>query len=457
MFYPAYDPHAGQAPLRTVYLGNLPRELPAHELMDYVRLGAVESVRILDDKNCAFVLFVEPNAAMLFHLDAVLKRLTIRGQNVRIGWGRHCEIDPAVARALAEGATRNVFVGSVGKTTAAQLAADVARFGPVDCVKMVPAKGIAFVHFLLVASAMQCVAELGAAPGYAGRKVAYGKDRCAFITKTQQHNAAQYLGLAPGNEHLVDSADREMISSALVEQSMAAAAIATQAGGANNLGNRTVYLGNLHPDTTAEEVCNVVRGGLVQTVRVLPERRICFVTFVDPILAAQFYAMCVLHGLVIHSRSIKVGWGKHSGPLPQPLALAVASGASRNVYVGGIANFDEFLEHTLRQDFGVFGELEQVNFLQDRRCAFVNFVNIADAVKAVDGIRSVERYRGLKVNYGKDRCGNLPRVFGGKGKGRGSGSGSGSPASGSGRGHRSDLGEVERGVERGVEQLLLSP
>jgi hypothetical protein len=27
--------------------------------------------------------------------------------------------------------------------------------------------------------------------------------------------------------------------------------------------NRTIYLGNIHPDTTCEEICNVVRGGIL--------------------------------------------------------------------------------------------------------------------------------------------------------------------------------------------------
>ena len=64
--------------------------------------------------------------------------------------------------------------------------------------------------------------------------------------------------------------------------------VATQAGGANNLGNRTVYLGNLHQDSSIEEICNVVRGGLLQSVRFLKERHVCFITFIDPIAAANF-------------------------------------------------------------------------------------------------------------------------------------------------------------------------
>lgn len=295
--------------------------------------------------------------------------------------------------------------------TEEELKEDLSCYGIIDSIKIIPEKGIAFIHFLSILSAIRCVANLPLKEKYLDKKCFYGKDRCAFITKTQQHNAAQYLGLAPGMEHIVTAADREFISSALVQQSAAAAQIATQAGGANNLGNRTVYLGNLHQDSSVEEICNVVRGGLLQSIRFLKERHVCFITFIDPIAAAQFFAMCQLHGLTIHNRRIKVGWGKHSGPLSNALSLAVSNGASRNIYIGNLNNFDFYNPRKLREDFSKFGDIEQINYLEEKNCAFINFVNIANAIKAIDGIKLFPDYKNLKINFGKDRCGNLPRQF----------------------------------------------
>ncbi len=247
---------------------------------------------------------------------------------------------------------------------------------------------------------------------YADKKIFYGKDRCAFITKTQQHNAAQYLGLAPGMEHLVTNADREFISSTLLQQSAAAAAIATTAGGANNLGNRTVYLGNLPKDIKVEEICNVVRGGLLQNVKYLHDRHVCFITFIDPIAAAQFFAMSQLHGLTIHNKRIKIGWGKHSGPLSNALTLAVSSGASRNIYIGNIdVENPKFSKEELREKFQEFGEIEQINYLLEKNCVFINFTNISNAILAIDKIKIDPDFKDLKINFGKDRCGNIPRQF----------------------------------------------
>lgn len=406
------------APSRTVYLGNVPSDIEPNELLDYVRSGILENVKILPSKNCAFISFVDLQSALLFHSDCILKKLNIKGHDIRIGWGKNSPILPAVMEAIQrDGATRNVYLGNMNNpnssemVTEEELREDLSSYGVIDCIKIIPEKGIAFIHFLSILSAIRCVSNLPLKEKYLEKKCFYGKDRCAFITKTQQHNAAQYLGLAPGMEHVVTAADREFISSALVQQSAAAAQIATQAGGANNLGNRTVYLGNLHQDSSVEEICNVVRGGLLQSIRFLKERHVCFITFIDPIAAAQFFAMCQLHGLTIHNRRIKVGWGKHSGPLSNALSLAVSNGASRNIYVGNIDNFQYYNANKLREDFSTFGDIEQINHLEDKNCAFINFVNIANAIKAIDGIKSFNDYKNLKINFGKDRCGNLPRQF----------------------------------------------
>jgi RNA recognition motif-containing protein len=400
----------GAGSIRTVYLGNIPPETSAEEILGHVRSGQIESVRLLPDKNCAFISFLDGSSATHFHSDAILKKLSIRGQDIKVGWGKPSQVPTSVALAVQQsGASRNVYLGNLPEdVTEEELREDLGKFGPIDTVKIVREKAIGFVHFLSIGNAIKAVSQLPQEPKWqAPRRVYYGKDRCAYVSKTQQQNAAQYLGIAPGYAHVLNGADRDLISNALAQQSVAAAAVATTAGGINNLGNRTVYLGNIHPETTIEEICNVVRGGLLHHIRYIPDKHICFVTFIDPTSAASFYALSNLQGLMIHNRRLKIGWGKHSGALPPAIALAVSGGASRNVYIG---NLDEsWTEERLRQDFSAYGEIELVNTLREKSCAFVNFTNIANAIKAIEAIRGKEEYRRFKVNFGKDRCGNPPR------------------------------------------------
>ena len=403
-------PTIGNASSRTVYLGNIPPETSAEEILGHVRSGQIESVRLLPDKNCAFISFLDGSSATHFHSDAILKKLAIRGQDIKVGWGKPAQVPTSVQVAVQQsGASRNVYLGNLPETvTEAELREDLGKFGPIDTVKIVREKAIGFVHFLSIGNAIKAVSQLPQEPKWqAPRRVYYGKDRCAYVSKTQQQNAAQYLGIAPGYAHMLNGADRDLISNALAQQSVAAAAVATQAGGVSNLGNRTVYLGNIHPETTIEEICNVVRGGLLHHIRYIPDKHICFVTFIDPTSAASFFALSNMQGLMIHNRRLKIGWGKHSGALPPAIALAVSGGASRNVYIG---NLDEsWTEERLRQDFSEYGEIELVNALREKSCAFVNFTNISNAIKAIEAIRSREDYQRFKVNFGKDRCGNAPR------------------------------------------------
>ena len=404
------------APSRTVYLGNIPPDLTVKDLLDHVRSGVIEEVKILPESNCAFVAFTDESSALLFHSDAILKRLNIGGRDIKIGWGKASKLDPAIAAKIAhDGATRNVYIGQLNVEPVVKdeetLRKDLEQFGEIDCIKMIPEKGIAFVHFASIAVAISVVSNLASVnQKYVSKKIFYGKDRCAFITKTQQHNAAQFLGLQSGFEKLIQFTDRKFISNALLQQSAAAAAIATSTGGPNNLGNRTIYLGNLPKDVKVEDICNVVRGGLLQSIKLLSDRYVCFITFIDPTAAAQFYAMSSLHGLTIQKKRCKIGWGKHSGPLPNALALAVGNGASRNIYIGNInmENKEFFNEENLRKIFRQYGEVEQINFLPEKNCCFINFTNISNAILALDKIKSIPEFKDLKINFGKDRCGNVP-------------------------------------------------
>lgn len=200
--------------------------------------------------------------------------------------------------------------------------------------------------------------------------------------------------------------------------------------------HRTVYIGNINPRSRPEDICNVVRGGILQHIKWVQHKRICFVTFIETAAAVQFYANAILEPIVLHGSVLKVGWGQNPGPLPKKIALAVTVGASRNVYVSlpDIAFKDKYMSdpkflefkekyklpniHQLKQDFNSYGPMEQVNFHTDGHCCWINFLNINSAIKLVEEFNDAKarvkfdekfdnRYEGLIIGYGKDRCGNV--------------------------------------------------
>ena len=38
--------------------------------------------------------------------------------------------------------------------------------------------------------------------------------------------------------------------------------------------NRTIYLGNIHPETTTEDLCSAIRGGVLQGIRYMQDKHI---------------------------------------------------------------------------------------------------------------------------------------------------------------------------------------
>jgi hypothetical protein len=65
---------ANQAASRTVYMGNLPQSAAVDELLNLIKFGPIENVRILGEKSCAFISFLDPQTAAAFHTDATLKK-----------------------------------------------------------------------------------------------------------------------------------------------------------------------------------------------------------------------------------------------------------------------------------------------------------------------------------------------------------------------------------------------
>jgi len=180
------------------------------------------------------------------------------------------------------------------------------------------------------------------------------------------------------------------------------------------------------------------------------------VAFIDPAASLTFFQVASYQGLTLNNRRLKIGWGKNSGPLPPALALAVHSGATRNVYVGNIEDFDTFNEDRLKRDFGEYGDIELVNFLKEKNCAFVNFTNISNAIKAIDGVKNKPDYANLRIAHGKDRCANPPRS-GPQGGARRSASGNGPPSAGPASAVDEDMKAEEDGAllgEDNVEEAL---
>ncbi|KAJ3365403.1 hypothetical protein GGF32_009261 [Allomyces javanicus] len=483
---------------RTVWVGNLPAGTTVEQLLDQVHHGALESAKIVAEKSCAFLVFLDAHDAANFVTAAQRTPPYLRGGELTVRWGKGhaAPVPPHIQAAVAAGATRNVYISNLSPTTTEdELRFDLAQYGEIDNVRIVPprepGKGhMGFVHFCALAAAMKVVASLGQTnPKYANRRINYGKDRCvprhangggghmvransaagtfgygspaaaaaapAAYTPQQAHPAPYYQFGAPSHGAPVAFGGTQLrIAEHMVDPTFAYS---------NNLAylppdahqrmnppnNRNVYIGGLPEDAIPEDVCNVIRAGLIDKISMLPNKACAFITFIDPQAATLIYYLADTYGMVIRGRRIKLGWGRPSAPPLTTVATAVrTAGATRNVYIGPLpqwllavgANAAAAHEHLggdvamgeslddqtpyqggkassnqpqqaaiaaeLLVDFATFGDIEVIHVLVDKQCAFINYMDIRGAIRAIAEapVTLANKYGTCRIGYGKDRC-----------------------------------------------------
>lgn len=358
-------------PSRTVYLGGLPPDTTFKEIFDIIKVGPVESVRLLPEKDCAFIDFCVEADASAFRLKFRGKRLNIRGVDIKVAYAKPSHSLDNVLLATKYGATRNIYLAGITGAEdpeghalwETKLRVDCERFGPIDMIKIVPERNIAFVHMARISDAMEAVSWLSGDPAWSGKRINFGSDRC--------HGRP---------------ADRPSLD--------------------NKLCRRTVYLGGLVKGVTLEDICEVVRGGLLDQVKLIEEKSAAFVTFVRPEDAESYYQMTSSDGLCIKGNRVKVSWASDRA-LSVATIHALQKGATRCVCIENI-DHRAYPLATLTKDFEErFGDIETSwkGRQADRaNTVFISFACIKDAVSAVDSLRHDRVFSGCRISYSRDRC-----------------------------------------------------
>lgn len=186
-----------QQPTRSLWIGNLGPSTTGQELMQaFASYGAIESLRLLPEKECGFVNFVDIDDAMRAR-DDVMHRLGGRirangtGPNgtVRIGFGKidapsdtshhhgvgglsasstgagakHRSVSPAQGASVIPGGdrdenlpTRALWIGSIPNTTTpATLLSLFQPYGPIESARVLTHKNCGFINFERVDDAVR--------------------------------------------------------------------------------------------------------------------------------------------------------------------------------------------------------------------------------------------------------------------------------------------------------------
>ncbi|EGO18620.1 hypothetical protein SERLADRAFT_418814 [Serpula lacrymans var. lacrymans S7.9] len=171
-----------QTPTRSLWIGNLDSAVTSEQLIHvFAPYGAIESLRLLPEKECGFVNFVDQGDAIRAK-DDVLNRLggnigMPNGQTVRIGFGKADSAPVAPAKGttvtspgttspsgatgkstspglggmdaqLQSTPTRALWIGSIPSTTTpATILSVFSPYGPIESARVLTHKNCGFINF----------------------------------------------------------------------------------------------------------------------------------------------------------------------------------------------------------------------------------------------------------------------------------------------------------------------
>ncbi|PVV01713.1 hypothetical protein BB560_003855 [Smittium megazygosporum] len=297
-----------------------------------------------------------------------------------------------------------------------ELKSQLSQFGEIEFIRSNPSRKCVFVYFLSVSSAIRCVKNLAKNPGWGSPiKVNYAKDRCnkpELDSNTQIFHGQNYKQGTQNRsiEYSNDFYKEGYNNPGFYSQAEAGTAYQhDNAYGHNmnldsitnrdkNQGNRCIYIGGVDPSITVEELCNYIRGGPVQIIKQVKEKHACFVTFLYPQDAENFFYLATSNIIRFKNKQFKIGWGSHTGQLPFSIKSAVEKGATRAVYISNLPPNTTIA--TLRADFGIFGEVEYINIVKAKHTGFIHFTDINNAITTVNSMRTY-------IELTKNSSGNL--------------------------------------------------
>ncbi|GMM32219.1 hypothetical protein DAMA08_049640 [Martiniozyma asiatica (nom. inval.)] len=482
---------------RVIKFLNLSKNITPANVLSIIQMGPVENCHC-DLENVEsitiFVSFVSISIANQCYrqlnkiFEGLKERLESPHLEITLSEKDSLPISRQVKKAIQiDGATRTICISKLPMNINKQtLLKELGKFGEIECIRHVVSKNAAFISYFSIANSMKCVDQLPLSDSFLSScKIFYSSDSLGYYQSSQLHKVDevenegdelnfknneqdhgeeeysddenfsvssssyspldfQQFAFAPPNTSVMSTPHMNPLLSEFGTPIFEFAPPASPFSQSfpvfnNNSDSRTVFIGNLSLNVNVEDVCNVLRGGILEKIDFLPEKRIAFAHFIDADNAKEFVSYYTTRQLFIKNKRVRVGWGHSSFDLPQDLREAVDAGASRNMYIGLIDELeDEYQydivttknieqkekkkyksipdEETLRKDFSYFGQIEQINFFKDHRCAFINFTDIEFCIKCVTALTGANsektheslgnKYVKFKISYGKDRCGN---------------------------------------------------
>lgn len=400
-------------PSRSLYFGNLS---PLATYYDVCKLanqyGGLELVKIVPQKKCAFVNFINQEDAERLYTDSQEGTIELCDQKVIIGWAKSSVIKAEILTAIAEGATRNLFVAGIGGASEHVLSSVFLRFGDIENIVCMPKKGFGFVNMTSVKTALEAkhVCETtGVDIGGRRLTVKFAKEGVnARDPRTVARQPAPFQqpqqGYPPRHQMQQQPPQRFMNGGGHPGQ------MQHRDMGHMAAPSRAIYLGNLPDEVENRDLCKLGnKFGVLELVRINKDKKNGFINFIDPVAAEALFLAAQQRPFLMYNTQVRVGWAK-SAPLRPELQEAVSQGATRNLYIGGVS--ENITEANLKELIAPYchGEFDGIHILRPKKIAFVNLISIKAAIQARQALQSADPpivLDGLpiKINFAKETIG----------------------------------------------------
>jgi len=405
-------------PSRALYIGQINASASPHIYSDLCGIanefGALEMVKVVPQKGCAFVNFLEDGPARAFYQAAEEKPVQLGDATLKIRWAKATPIKEELVEKIKAGATRNLFIGNLPEAANEDtLAHYFARYGPIESIVILRPKAIAFVNLTSIRSAIAAKQALDGTE-LAGRhiKVNFAKEKVGAKRPTTQPRQSsrpfppEPWGGPPPPGHFY--APPGAYPSPPGPQYPPRADYNTLPVSA---ASRAIFLGNVQDDVAFSDICKLAnRFGAIESVKIVKAKSSAFINFIDPAAAAAFVASAQHNPITLADQPIRVNWAK-STPIHPEILAQVRQGATRNLFVGNVE--EHISEDLIRDLFAPFGEFDSIVVLRPKKIAFVNFASLKSALKAKDALQGQsvgDPPVQLKINFAKEiHPGSRPR------------------------------------------------
>eukprot|EP01114_Cavostelium_apophysatum_P018593 TRINITY_DN5787_c0_g1_i1.p2 TRINITY_DN5787_c0_g1~~TRINITY_DN5787_c0_g1_i1.p2 ORF type:complete len:451 (-),score=78.33 TRINITY_DN5787_c0_g1_i1:190-1542(-) len=185
-----------EEPTRILWVGNISPSVTQEELLqEFGKHGAIESLRILHERFCAFINFIE--AAGAEQAKKALQGTIFYGQHIVINYRKEKGNEPNAygdsAPMVLNVPSSALWIGNIGETlTEEELYSEFAQHGPIESVRLLKHKTCAFVNFVKVEHAVIALnATQGKVVGTTALKINFGKPLHSTAAKSGPFLLAQ--------------------------------------------------------------------------------------------------------------------------------------------------------------------------------------------------------------------------------------------------------------------------